>query len=89
MKIIRRKRTITIKTCEFREWQSKGMDERFSCPNCGKTFENAELNAAIEKLRHELVDDTVTIRGLLEVKASDSSCEQRCSEKPEGKNNHE
>ena len=89
MKIIRRKRTITIKKCAFRQWQSEKTDERFSCPNCGKTFENTELNAAIKRLREELVDDTVTIRGLLEVKDSDRSCDQRCTEKPEGNNNHE
>ena len=89
MKITRRKRTITIKKCEFRQWQSEGKDENFSCPNCGKTFENAELNAAIEKLRPEIGDDTVTVRALLEVKNTESSCDQGCSEKSGGNNNHE
>lgn len=80
MKIIRRKRTVTIKKCEFRQWQSEGTDERFSCPNCGKTFEQTELNAAIEKLRSELVDDTVTVRALLEAKDPESPCGEGCTD---------
>ena len=89
MKIIRRKRTIKIKTCAFRQWRSEGTNEDFSCPNCGKTFENAGLNAAIEKLRPEFVYDTVTVRALLEVKDSESSCAEGCAEKIGGNINHE
>ena len=90
MKIIRRKRTIKIETCAFREWQDEGKDSSFSCPNCGKTFgQNPQLNAAIERLLPELVEEPIEIRALPEPKDSGSSCDQGCTEKLEGDHNHE
>ena len=58
MKIIRRTRTIKIKTCSFQQWREDGAEGSFNCPHCGKTFEpNAPLNAAIAKLRPQLIED--------------------------------
>ena len=83
MKIIRRKRTIKIETCAFRQWQSEGTESSFSCPNCGKTFEtNPELNAAIEKLLPELVEEEITnVRALPEARDLEGSCDEGCAEK--------
>ena len=81
MKIIRRKRTVTIQTCAFRQWQSDGQDGSFSCPNCGKTFQqNAELNAAIEKVLPSIVDEPREVRALPAAPVSESSCEGKCNE---------
>ena len=90
MKIIRRKRTITIETCAFRRWQDEGKDGSFSCPNCGKTFQqNEPLNAAIEKLLPELVDEPKLVRALPEPTETESSCDEECETQVGGNNNHE
>ena len=58
MKIIRTKRTIKIETCSFQQWRDAGAEGDFNCPHCGKTVvPNAPLNAAIAKLRPELISE--------------------------------
>jgi hypothetical protein len=82
MKIIRRKRTIKIETCAFRQWQEEGTESSFSCPNCGKTFgQNPELSAAIEKLLPEIVDEPKTVLALPEATDAESSCDEGCADK--------
>jgi transcription initiation factor IIE alpha subunit len=82
MKIIRRKRTIKIETCAFRQWQDEGTDSSFSCPNCGKTFgQNPELSAAIEKLLPEIVDEPKAVLALPEATETESACDEVCAEK--------
>ena len=47
MKIIRRRRTITIETCAYRRWQTQGKETFFKCPNCGVVSgQDTQLNAA-------------------------------------------
>ena len=61
MKIIRRKRTVTVETCAFKRWESEGTGDTFGCPNCGKVFErnaeltavNAQLTAVISELKRK------------------------------------
>lgn len=90
MKIIRRRRIVKTKTCAFRQWQSEGADGSFNCPNCGKTFDkDSQLNAAITKLLPELVDEPIVVHALPEAKDAESSCDEGCTEKSEGNNNHE
>ena len=90
MKIIRRKRTVTIQTCSFQKWQSERKGESFSCPNCGKTFEpNPQLEAAIEKHLPEILDERKQVLALPEANVPESSCDQGCTETPEGIDNHE
>lgn len=90
MRIIRRKRTVTIETCSFRKWQDEGSEETFSCPNCGKTFEsNPLLGAAIEKYLPEIVDEPKSVLALPEAREAESSCDKGCNEKTGGNHNHE
>ena len=90
MKIIRRKRTVTIETCSFRRWQDQGQEDSFHCPNCGKTFEpNPQLTAAIGKVLPEVVDEPKSYRALPPATGMESSCDEECTEKTGGNNNHE
>jgi hypothetical protein len=86
MKIIRRKRTVTVETCAFKRWESAGTGDTFGCPNCGKVFErnaeltaaNAQLTAVISEMKRkgELIEAPI-----LEKESTDPSCGGECSDK--------
>ena len=93
MKIIRRKRTITIETCVFRRWQRDGMEGNFNCPNCGKRFQEEAPIAADSKPARLL--ESVTVRNTLlgpsarERDGENQSCEQGCAEELGEQQGHE
>jgi hypothetical protein len=85
MKIIRRRRTVTIETCAFRRWQTEGTEESFSCPNCGKVFEQEPLPGATKSLPAALIANILAEGAEIDRPVSDTNdtpppCGETCND---------